>query len=308
MSFSWIIKRLFLIIPSLIGVSFLTFIIASKVPGDPVYALVGERADSKIIESYRSKMGLDKGIVTRYCLYLKMILTGDLGLSYYSGRSVSKDLMEKFPNTLLLAFWSMLFSSIGGIVLGIYCALYPNTFADKVILLFSTLCISLPVFWFGMLLVYFFSFKIHIFPVAGMNGALYFVLPSITLGLRSLGYVVRLTKSCMLEVLNAEYIMTVKAKGGGILRIIYHAFINAVIPIVTFIGLDFGSYLNGSVLTETIFGWNGIGRYAINGILKRDYPVILGTVLFGAFVFMLINILVDIICVLLNPKLRLKGK
>lgn len=303
----WLIKRLLLIVPGLLGVSLITFYISVSIPGDPVYALVGERADPVLIESYRTRLGLDQNLAFRYFCYLKMIFRFDFGKSYYTHQSVSKELLEKFPNTFRLASAAILFAVLSGLLLGGICAVFKDSFFDKLILFVSTGLISLPVFWFGMLLIFIFALHLKWLPSSGMDSGYSIVLPSIALGSRSLGYLVRLTRSCMIEILSSEYILLVRAKGGGTGLILYHAFMNAIIPVVTFIGLDFGSYLNGSVLTETIFGWDGIGRYAMNGILRRDYPVIIGTVLFGAFVFMLVNILIDVFYTFANPKLRRTG-
>jgi peptide/nickel transport system permease protein len=304
MTIRWLLSRILLFLPSLIGVSLITFVIANSVPGDPVYALVGERADPVLMESYRKKLGLDRGLFVRYLRYLKMVSKGDLGQSFYTGRLVGKELGEKFPNTLLLAVVSMTFATLTGLFLGILCTLYRNRWQDRLILFLTTGIISMPVFWFGMLLIYFFSVRIHLFPTGGMEGFSALVLPALTLGARSMGYLARLTRSCLLDILNSEYILAVKARGGGPYFVMMHAMKNVLIPLVTFIGLDFGSYLNGSVLTETIFGWDGIGRYAISGIFRRDYPVIIGSVMFGSVIFMLVNLFIDVLYFFLNPKIR----
>ncbi len=306
-SFNWLFKRLLLILPTLFGISIITFIISANVPGDPVNALVGERSDPALIRLYREKLGVNKPILERYVRYLKMLIKFDLGRSYYSKEKVKNELIQKIPNTLKLAFFSMLFAVLVGTSLGMIIAFFENSFFDKLVLFFSTMLISLPIFWFAMLLVFIFSFKLGWFPVAGMNGHFAIILPAFTLGSRSLGYLIRLTRSCMLECLSAEYITAVRAKGGKGFLVAKHAFLNAIIPVITFIGLDFGSYMNGSVLTETIFGWDGIGRFAVNGIFQRDYPVIIGSVLFGALMFMLVNLLVDILCMFFNPRLRRGG-
>lgn len=299
-----VFARFLLLFPVLAGVTLVTFILISSVPGDPVYAMVGERADEKLISSYREKLGLNHGFFKRYTSYLSLIFKGDLGQSYYTGRPVGTELMEKFPNTLFLAGTAVLFSLVLGIILGITGALFRDTWLDKVLLIGCTAFISLPVFWYGMLLVYYLSYTLRLLPSGGMDHPLAIILPSLTLGSRSMAYLARLTRSCLIEILNSPYILAVRAKGGGKWMVIRHSMINVMMPVVTFIGLDFGSYLNGSVLTETIFGWDGIGRYAIQGILRRDYPVILGTVLLGASVFVLVNLLIDLSYILINPRLR----
>jgi ABC-type dipeptide/oligopeptide/nickel transport system permease component len=300
----WILRRILWMIPALVGVSLLTFLIAAMVPGDPVYAVVGERADPAVIEAYRSRLGLDRSLPVRYVLYIKTVLSGDLGRSVATGRPVARDLLSKFPNTLLLAAAAMLFAVTFGVILGVVAAFVRDSPLDRAIVVFSTALISLPVFWFGMLLVFVFAYYLRWLPVAGMEHPASVILPGVTLGSRSLGYLVRLTRSTMIEQLSSDYILAVRAKGAGRLLLAKHALLNVSIPIVTFIGLDFGSYLNGSVLTETIFGWNGVGRYAVNGIFRRDYPVIIGCVLFGALLFMAVNVLIDIVYMMLDPKLR----
>ncbi|MBN2144741.1 MAG: ABC transporter permease [Candidatus Aureabacteria bacterium] len=300
----WLFHRFLMFIPGLIGVSIVTFFIANAVPGDPVYALVGERADPFLIQQYRSKLGLDKTLPERYWFYLKTIISGDLGHSYYTGKNVGNELIRKFPHTFILAVCAMIFAVFSGLLIGTVCVMFQDRWLDRLFLFFSTFMISMPVFWLGMVFVFLFAVKIRLFPTGGMEGYLCIVLPALTLGSRSMGYLVRLTRTCLLDILNSEYILTARAKGAGPLLIIYHAMKNAMIPIATFIGLDFGSYLNGSVLTETIFNWDGIGRYAINGIFRRDYPVIIGSVLFGALIFMAVNLLIDLLYFYLNPQVK----
>jgi ABC-type dipeptide/oligopeptide/nickel transport system permease component len=307
-SLIWIGKRLLLLIPSVIGVTLVTFCLANAVPGDPVYALVGERTDEAVIEAYREKLGLEQGVALRYVKYMQMLLQGDMGQSYYTGRQVMSEIREKLPNTLYLACTSMALAVVMGLGLGCLAAYTRGSWLDRTILFFATSLISFPVFWFGMLLVLVFAIGLRWFPVGGMEHPLAIVLPALTLGSRSAGYLARLSRTKILDCLSEEYILTIRAKGGGPCKVLHHALRNAFIPILTFIGLDFGSYLNGSVLTETIFGWDGLGRYAIGGIFRRDYPVILGTVLFGALVFMLMNLLVDFLYAYFNPRLRHGGQ
>ena len=304
----YVVHKLLLMIPTLLGVTVITFLLLKAIPGDPVYGMVGPRASPEVIEAMRKELGLDRGIVVQYCRYLRLLLKGDLGDSYYTGYPVGKSIMEKFPNTLKLAAAAMLFAVTLGIVMGILASLNEGGVIDRTVTVVSASCISTPVFWFGLILILVFATYLKRLPPAGMGngGIAYLILPAVTLGTRSAAYIARVTRSSMLEVLGEPYIRTARAKGLGEARVVLkHALKCALIPIITLIGVDFGSYLNGAVLTETIFGWDGLGRFAINGIFKRDYPVVLGTVLFGSLVFILANLIVDFIYRWVNPRVRL---
>ena len=305
----YILKRLLLFIPTLLGITLITFILMQSLPGDPVTAMVGERASSETIARIRSELGLDKPLTYQYFMYLKRLGTGQLGQSLYTNRKVTDDLLQKFPNTARLALAAMLFASVFGVGLGVFAASKRDTFWDRVVTLFSVGGISIPVFWLGLALMLLFAFYLQWLPPSGMgNGSLInIILPAATLGTFSLSYIVRVTRSTMLETLSQPYVAAARAKGLSELNVVFkHALKNALIPVVTLIGLDLGSYLNGAVLTETIFGWDGLGRYALDGILKRDYPVIMGVVLFGAVVFVTMNLLVDISYHFLDPRVRVR--
>jgi len=242
---------------------------------------------------------------------MKLLLRGELGRSYYTNRKITDDIKEKLPNTIKLAVGAMIFSTLVGLLLGILMAIAPGSIWDRIGQLISVSGISIPVFFLGLLLIYLFSFVFQILPPSGMgNGSILFlIMPAATLGLNSSAYLARITRSSLIEILSQPYIVTAKAKGVKKSSImVKHALKNAFIPIVTLIGLDFGSYLNGSVLTETIFGWDGIGRYAVEGIFKRDYPVILGCVLVGAILFILVNLSVDLLYGFFDPRIRRRVK
>ena len=307
----YFLKRIFLVIPTLIGITFISFLLLKALPGDPAQGLAGERTSPETIERLRQELGTDKPFLFQYTGYMKLLLKGELGRSYYTNRSIADDIKEKLPNTLRLAVGAMIFSVITGLLLGILMALDPGSIWDRIGQVLSVSGISIPVFFLGLLLIYLFSFIFQIFPPSGMgNGSILFlIMPAATLGLNSSAYLARITRSSLIEILSQPYITTAKAKGvtkSGI--IIRHALKNAFIPIITLIGLDFGSYLNGSVLTETIFGWDGIGRYAVEGIFKRDYPVILGCVLVGAVLFILVNLIVDLLYGFIDPRIRHRTK
>jgi peptide/nickel transport system permease protein len=305
----YILKRLLLFIPTLLGITLITFILMQYMPGDPVTAMVGERASPETIAQIRTELGLDKSLTYQYFMYLKRLGTGQLGRSYYTNRKISEDLLQKFPNTARLALAAMLFASVIGIGMGVFAASKRGTNWDRVVTLLSVGGISIPVFWLGLALMLLFAFYLQWLPPSGMgNGSLInIILPAATLGTFSLSYIVRVTRSTMLETLSQPYVAAARAKGLSESNVVFkHALKNALIPVVTLIGLDLGSYLNGAVLTETIFGWDGLGRYALDGILKRDYPVIMGVVLFGAVVFVTMNLLVDISYHFLDPRVRVR--
>lgn len=303
---SYVLKRLLLFIPTLLGITFVTFLLTQAVPGDPVLGMVGERADPAVVERLRADIGADRPFLVRYGGYLSLLARGEMGRSYYSHHPVASDIVEKFANTLRLALTAIVFSIIIGISLGVFTALKRGTWLDRAGSALAVAGISLPVFWLGLVLMLVLSGWLHLLPPSGMgNGELiYLVLPAMTLAIGSSSFIARVTRSSMLEVLGQPYMATARAKGLGPGRVIVHALRNALIPIVTLIGLDLGSYLNGSVLTETIFGWDGIGRYALEGITKRDYPVVMGTVLFGAVIFVTVNLVIDVLNSVIDPRIR----
>lgn len=307
----YILKRLLLFIPTLLGVTLITFILMQSLPGDPVLGMAGERANPETIARIRSELGQDRPLPLQYLGYLKLLASGELGRSYYTNRKISDDLLQKFPNTARLALAAMLFASVIGIFMGVFAASKRGTNWDRFITLLSVGGISIPVFWLGLALMLLFAFYLHWLPPSGMgDGSLiHIILPAVTLGTFSLSYIARVTRSTMLETLSQPYVAAARAKGLSEAGVVFkHALKNALIPVVTLIGLDLGSYLNGAVLTETVFGWDGLGRYALDGILKRDYPVIMGVVLFGAAIFVSMNLLVDISYHLLDPRVRVKGE
>ncbi len=305
----YILKRVLFFIPTLLGITIITFILMKSLPGDPVVSMVGERASAETIMRIRGELGLDKPLLVQYFTYLKNVCTGRLGRSIYTHVKIVDDLAQKFPNTLKLAMAAMLFASFAGIGLGVLAALKRGTIWDRLITLISVGGISVPVFWLGLALMLIFAFYLRWLPPSGMgNGSLeHILLPAATLGTFSMSYIARITRSSMLESLSQPYIAAARAKGITETAVVLkHALRNSLIPVVTLIGLDLGSYLNGAVLTETIFGWDGLGRYALDGIIKRDYPIIMGVVLFGALVFVTMNLLVDISYTFLDPRVRVR--
>ena len=272
-------------------------------------SMVGERYDEETIHKLRKELHLDDSLPMQFVHYVSNVLRGDFGKSFITGGPVSEELLIKFPNTLILAVASMIIAIITGLTMGIVSSLRPQSVLDKITMLFALAGISAPVFWVGLMLVLFIGVFLQWLPPTGFGGIEYIILPAITLGLRSAAYLARLTRATMLDVLNQDYIRTARMKRLPEWKVILkHGFPNILIPIITVIGTDFGSYLSGAVLTESIFGWPGIGRYALEAILKRDFPVIQGTVLFMALMFILANLIVDIFYGIVDPRMRIEGK
>ena len=306
---NFIVRRILQTIPVLFGVIVITFILMYMVPGDPVVSMVGERYDEETIHKLRKELHLDDSLPRQFLHYVSNVMRGDFGKSFITGGSVSEELLIKFPNTLILAVASMIIAIITGLTMGIVSSLRPQSLLDKITMLFALVGISAPVFWVGLMLVLFIGVFLQWLPPTGFGGIEYIILPAITLGLRSAAYLARLTRATMLDVLNQDYIRTARMKMLPEWKVILkHGFPNILIPIITVIGTDFGSYLSGAVLTESIFGWPGIGRYALEAILKRDFPVIQGTVLFMALMFILANLIVDIFYGIVDPRIRIEGK
>jgi peptide/nickel transport system permease protein/oligopeptide transport system permease protein len=303
---AFILRRVLLAIPTLFGVLVVAFLVLQVAPGDPVAAMVGERADSATVARLRAQLHLDEPLIKRFGLYVGDIAKGDLGRSYVTDRPITRDIKERFPKTLQLAGAAMLLAAIIGVTLGILSAANPGGFVDRFALGLAYIGISFPVYWVGLLLILLFAVKLHWLPPSGFGGIKFLILPAITLGMRSIAFLARMTRSAMLDALGADFIRTARAKGmrEGLITI-RHGFRNALIPVITVLGLDFGAYLTGSILTETIFGWPGIGRYVVNAIARRDLPAIQGSVLFLSAVFVLVNLITDLAYAKADPRVRL---
>ena len=304
---TYLIKRVLQTIPVILGVIIFTFILMYVVPGDPVLSMVGERYDEATIQKLRQDLRLDDPLLKQFGHYVVNLFKGDLGNSFITMRPVADDLMEKLPFTLLLAAAAMAVSIVVGLAVGIISSLKPNSLLDRGTMFLALTGISAPVFWVGLLLILIIGVNLKWLPPIGYGGVEYLILPAITLGTRSAAFLARITRATMLDVLQQDYIRTARAKGLPEWKVVLkHAFPNTLIPIITIIGIDFGSYLSGAVLTESIFGWPGIGRFALEAILKRDFPVIQGTVLFAAMMFILANLIVDLLYGVVDPKVRLE--
>ncbi len=295
--------RVGLLIPTLLGVVLVTFLLLYVAPGDPVQAMVGERADPETLARLRAELRLDDPLPERFAHYLSGVVRGDLGTSYITGRPILRDLLERFPATLRLAAAAMLFATVVGVSIGIYGAWRPGGWADRVSALAAYLGISFPVYWVGLLLILVFAVTLRWFPPSGYGGLAYLVLPALTLGMRSVAFLSRMTRAATQEVLQSDFIRTARAKGLGEGRVVLrHAFRNALLPVLTVLALDSGSYLTGSILTETIFSWPGVGRYVLTAIEKRDLPAVQGSILFLSLVFVLVNLLADLLYAKADPR------
>src|SRR3982751_5147490 len=299
----FILRRALLAIPTLFGVLVVAFLLLYVAPGDPVEAMVGERADTATIARLRSQLRLDDPLPTRFGHYVASAVTGDLGRSYTTNRPITQDIRERFPKTLQLAGAAMLMATILGITLGVLSARRPGGIADRLALGIAYLGISFPVYWVGLLFILLFAVTLHLLPASGYGSWRLLILPALALGMRSIAFLARVTRSAMLDALSADYVRTARAKGlAERVVTLRHALRNAMIPIITVLGLDFGAYLTGSILTETVFSWPGLGRYVVNAIGRRDLPAIQGSVLFLSVVFVLVNLLTDLAYAKADPR------
>jgi ABC-type dipeptide/oligopeptide/nickel transport system permease component len=297
-------RRLALTLPTLAGVLVLAFLLLNVAPGDPVLEMVGERADSATIARLRAELHLDDPLPVQFGHYAWGVLRGDLGRSYVTRQPVMGELLGRFPKTVELALAAMTLATVCGLSLGVVASLRPGGLADRIAMLGAYLGVSFPVYWVGLVLIFVFAIALGWFPPSGYGGLAYLVLPALTLGMRSIAVLARMTRGAMLEVLGSDFVRTARAKGLRELAVVgKHALRNALIPIITVLGLDVGSYLTGSILTETIFSWPGVGRYVLTAISKRDLPAVQGSILFLSVVFVLVNLVTDLVYAKADPRI-----
>jgi ABC-type dipeptide/oligopeptide/nickel transport system permease component len=334
----FILRRLLLLVPTLFGVVSLVFAMIALAPGDPAQMMLGERASRAAVEQLRHQLGLDRPLGQQYLAYLRRVAVLDLGDSIKTRQPVIQEVAARFPATIELSIFAMIFATTLGILLGVASATRKNTWIDYSAMVGALTGVSMPIFWLGLMLVLLFSIVLNLLPTGGrMDLRLYFtpvtgfyvidslillvrqgnpaylvsalrhiILPAITLGTIPMAIIARITRSSMLEVLKQDYIKTVRAAGIAERKVIFrYALRNALLPVVTVIGLEFGLLLSGAILTETVFAWPGIGKWIYNAIEARDYPAVQGGVLVIATVFVLINLLVDMLYSVINPKIRL---
>ncbi len=299
----YVAMRLGLLVPTLLGVLAITFGLLYLAPGDPVAGIVGERADSATIARVRQELQLDDPVPVRFARYVGGVVRGDLGRSYITRRPIVGELAQRFPATLRLAGAAMAIGITFGLAIGMLGALRPGSWADRLATVGAYLGISFPVYWVGLLLILWFAVWLAWFPPSGYGGLLFLALPAATLGMRSVAFLARMTRATMQEVMGSNLVRTARAKGlPERVVVLRHALGNALLPIITVVGLDFGSYLTGSILTETIFSWPGVGRYVLTAIDKRDLPAIQGSILFLSLVFVVVNLIADLCYAAADPR------
>lgn len=335
--FRYILKRLLLLIPVLIGVSIIVFAIMRVFSPDPAPIVLGQHATEASIDAWREANGLNDPIYIQYWDFLKGIFTGDLGTSYYTKTPVLDEVISRFPATVELALCSIIFASVFGIIIGVISAVKKNSIFDNIGMVLALIGVSMPIFWLGLILIIVFSSVLGILPSGGridpmlqphrmtglflldtliigdieafLDALKHIILPSLALGLSSMAIITRMTRSSMLETLSQDYIRTARSKGISESKVIRkHALRNALIPIVTVIGLQLGGLLGGAVLTESVFAWPGIGSYTVQAILKSDFPVVQGVVMLIAIIFVVMNLIIDIIYAFLDPRIKYSTK
>lgn len=332
--FSYILKRLLWSVPTLFGVSLLVFLMVHLSPGDPAMTLLGDHATKESIEKVRQEMGLNKPLYEQYFIFITKAVTGDFGNSIKTKQSVLEEFKDRFPATVELATVAMILAIILGIGAGIISAIKRYSMFDYSAMFVALAGVSMPVFWLGLVLIYFFSVKLGILPVSGRLGYEFYVenvtgiylidtllandieafwdalkhliMPAIALGTIPMAIIARMTRASMIEVMKEDYIRTAKAKGcSNFSVIIIHALRNAMMPVITVIGLMLGTLFAGAILTETTFSWPGIGKWIVNAVYQRDFPIIQSATLIIATMFIVVNLLVDLLYALINPKIRL---
>ncbi len=298
-------KRLLQTIFVLLGISLITFVLLQVVPGDPVALMLEKRADPETIAKVRKELGLDLPYYVQYLNFIKGAIRLDFGTSYFTKEVVTDALIRCFKVTVKLACMSFIFAAVLGIPCGIFAAVKRGKGIDTVVMVLSIIGVSAPAFWVAIILQILFGLKLNILPISGFDTPASYILPSIALGARYAGNIARITRTSMLEVLGQDYIRTAKAKGAARLAVILkHALKNAMIPIVTLVGTDFGYMLTGSMLIEKVFSIPGIGKLAVDAMSNRDLPLLEGTVMYIAFVFVIVNLIVDVSYAFLDPRIR----
>jgi ABC-type dipeptide/oligopeptide/nickel transport system permease component len=307
----FILKRILQIIPVIIGVTLILFILMYILPADPAKLILQKGASAEALANLRAKMGIDKPIYIQYWRYIKNLFSGDLGMSYRYNRSVNSILAEHYPYSIKLALAAIIIEIIIGIFAGIVSAVRKYSFWDVLVTISTTIAVCIPVYWLGMILQVIFGLNLRWLPMSGYgDGSLkYYILPALTLASVSAAFVARMMRSTMLEALANDYIVTAYAKGLSRFKVIgKHALKNALIPVVTLIGIDLGSLMGGAILTETVFNWPGIGRTIYLAILQRDAPVVIGGTIILVGIFVIMNLIVDILYAWLDPRIRFEKR
>ncbi|MBI4278907.1 MAG: ABC transporter permease [Armatimonadetes bacterium] len=302
---AYIVKRLVLSVPVMFGVAFIVFSMIRLIPGDPAQIIAGQAATPEYVAAIRRDLGLDRPIIVQFGVYFSSLVRADLGRSIRSRAPVTEELAARIPNTVRLAAASIVIATLVGVGAGIVSAVRPYSLADAAVMVVALAGLSMPIFWSGLMMILVFSVLLGWLPAVGTGSLAHLVLPSVTLGMTSAAIIARMTRSSMLEVLRADYVRTARAKGVAERVVINrHAFRNALIPVITVIGLQTGTLLSGAVLTESVFAWPGVGRLLVESILSRDYPVVQASVLVVAMAFVLVNLAVDILYAAADPRIH----
>jgi peptide/nickel transport system permease protein len=301
---AFILRRVLLVVPVMLGVSIAAFLMSHLVPGDPVSVMLGETATAEDVERLREELGFNDPLVVQYLRYIGGVVQGDLGTSIRSGQPVLDEIVDRIPSTAALTLSAVVLASLVGVTLGVIAAIRAGGWADAFIMSFAMLGISMPTFWSGILLILFFGLILGWFPIAG-EGPAALVLPTVALAAPSAAVLARITRSSMLEVVGLDFVQTARAKGlGERLVIVGHVLRNALIPVITIIGLQFGGLMSGSVIVESVFTRPGLGRYTITAIQSRDFPQIQGIVLVVAAIYVFVNLAVDVLYAVIDPRIR----
>lgn len=301
----FVARRLLHLVPVMLGITFLVFLLVHLVPGDPVRVMMQDVGSPEQVEQMRRQLGLDRPLYIQYVAFVARVARGDLGRSIHTRRPVAQEIAFRIPYTVRMAVAAMLVAIVMGIALGAVAAMHHQSILDYGTMVIALAGVSLPSFWFGLVLILIFSLYLRWLPPTGADSFLHLILPSITLGSGAAAIIARLTRSSMLDVLRQDYIRTARAKGVDDRRMVYrHALKNAMIPVVSIVGLQFAGLLGGAVIVETVFGWPGIGRLAVDAIFTRDIPVIQAVVLVAAVIFVFVNLLVDVLYGVLDPRIR----
>ncbi len=302
---TYIARRVLSGVPTLWGVATVVFVMARLLPGDPARVIAGVLASPEDVERIRQQMGLDKPLWVQYGNFLGSLLRLNLGTSAHTNAPVIEEIGSRLPYTIELAVVALVLAVTIGVLAGVAAALRRNTMLDLLISSFSVFGVSMPVYWLGLMMIIVFAIYLHLLPAAGADEPTSIVMPAVTLALFSLGLIARMTRSSMLEVLGQDFVRTARAKGAPVRSVVFrHALRNALLPIMTVIGLQFGALLGGAVVTETVFSWPGVGRLLIDSIFFRDYPVVQGLVLMFGTTFVVVNLLVDLLYAYVDPRIH----
>lgn len=307
--YKYICKRILMMIPVIIGVSLLVFLVLKMTPGDPARVVAGSEADEATVEQIREELGLNKPVLQQYVDYMLALLHGDMGTSYTTRKPVADEILARMPTTFILAFAGVFVAVLIGIPLGIISATKQYSVLDYISTLLALGGVAMPNFWLGLMLILLFSLKLGWLPSGGGDSWTSYVLPAITLGVGATASFMRTTRSSMLEVIRQDYIRTARAKGAGEGRVVmHHALRNAMIPVITVIGLQIGTLLGGAVVNETVFSLPGLGTLMINAINQKNEPVVLGCLITFAIIFSLVNLLIDILYAFIDPRIQSQYK